>query len=591
MFSVSYICLIYKSTKWLKFTYEQFLKHTKMNEDDEFFFIANDAIPEVIEYLKDNNIKHYIHENSNEQKKEWYINNVYRAYNAGAKKAKNDYIIFLNSDFAYSPNWNIPLIENINPNICIASRLVERGYLKSGMYGIEKNFGDNYNNYDEENFLKYVNNIKENSLKEGGLFMPLLINKSKFELVNYYPEGNVKLINNKIILSSNPPIAKKGEQLIPGDLYLMHKLANIGVKHITSFNSIIYHFQQGEILDKDTEQITNKINSKLLDLKSIKKGILVNDYLFGLMGEKVLWDFMLESIPNLFPVDKKIIATDNIINSINCSFEEKVKLYINKHHNDFEYIIQNGTWFNLIDLNKPIIIIIQDNIRKMNRINLIQEENFKKADYVIINSNEIQQYYSNRETFKIPLGVNDELFKPIDNNLLLKFKKQINIPYEKYNKIGIFVGACNEIKGWNRIQNIINNNEDIFWIIVSKHTENIKLNNIIFFSKINQQDLSILYNIADFFIIGSPNESQCLAAIESCFCNTPIIMRNTGFVTDLNTEEQKQIGIISDDLEKSVIQMKNLNKNNFKPRDIVYNHFSISKMNSRWIKFINENIK
>lgn len=241
---ISYVCLIYKSTRWLKFLYEQFHKHTKLNNDDEFYFVANDAYPEVLDYLnKNSHIKHYIHENTEEQKKEWYINNVYRAWNTAAQKAKGDYIIFLNSDFAFSPGWNINLINKITENTCVCSRLVERGIMRSGKYGIEKNFGNNYNDYRENDFIKYANSIKESKLYEGGLYMPLLIKKEHLEMVGYYSEGNIK----KTSTLENPIIAKKGEPVIPGDVFLMEKLRRINVHHVTAFDSIIYHFQEGEM--------------------------------------------------------------------------------------------------------------------------------------------------------------------------------------------------------------------------------------------------------------------------------------------------------------------------------------------------------
>jgi glycosyltransferase involved in cell wall biosynthesis len=581
MVKISYVSLIYKSTRWLRFTYDQFMKHTKMGPDDEFYFLANDAIPQVINYLQEHKIKHYIHNNTEEQRKEWYINNVYRAWNQAAKHAKNEYIIFLNSDFAYTPNWNVPLIENINDSVCICSRLVERGILKSGQYGIEKNFGNDYNDYNEANFIKYVDTIKEKTLKVGGLFMPLLVKKQHLEMVNYYPEGNVKIENNKISLCKNPKIAKKGENIIPGDLYLMYKLRAIGVTHMTAFNSIIYHFQQGEMMEP--EEVINPISNVG---NSNKKIILVNDYLFGLMGEKVLWNFLLEHIPNLIPVDKKIIETDNIINSTNSPFEDKVKSYINKYHKDFDFIIQNGSWFNLINMGKPIAILIQDNLRKMGTTNKFQETNFKKAEYVIVNSNEVKEYYSERNTISIPLGVDNTLFKPYSDSVINNFRHQLNIPNDKYKKIGIFVGACNEVNGWKRIKNIIDDNQDILWLIVSKHKEKIAAGNIMFFSQIKQLDLSILYNIADFFIIGSKSETQCLAAIESCFCNTPIIMRNTGFVSNLNSIEKEEIGIINDDFENAVNQMKLLSKFSFNPKNIVEKYFSIQKMIKDWKSFI-----
>jgi hypothetical protein len=83
----SIVCLIYKSNEWLDFAYQQVIKHTDLNEV-EFFFVANDANDGVKKHLKENYIPHYCYETQAEQKTEWYINNVYRAYNYGAKKAK-----------------------------------------------------------------------------------------------------------------------------------------------------------------------------------------------------------------------------------------------------------------------------------------------------------------------------------------------------------------------------------------------------------------------------------------------------------------------------------------------------------------------
>ena len=90
---ISYACLIYKSIDYIDFFLQQFYKFTKLEKDDEFYFVANDATTEVIDYLKNNNIPHYIHNNTEEQKKEWYINNVYRAWNKSILLAKGEYII------------------------------------------------------------------------------------------------------------------------------------------------------------------------------------------------------------------------------------------------------------------------------------------------------------------------------------------------------------------------------------------------------------------------------------------------------------------------------------------------------------------
>jgi hypothetical protein len=263
---ISYVCLIYKSVKWLKFVYEQFHKHTKLNEGDEFFFVANDACPEVLDYLKNNNINHYIHNNTEEQRKEWYINNVYRAWNKGGRMAKGDYVIFINSDMAFSKEWNINLINKIADNKCINSRLIERGppnglSTMRGGHGIEKNFGNNYNDYNEKEFLKMAEQIKSKKLIEKGLYMPMIIKKKHLEYINYYPEGNITMNSfNKLlqcdknaikefkyIYATQDDVYKKGFGCVPGDKVLIYNLSKIGVYHYTAMDSIVYHFQQGEM--------------------------------------------------------------------------------------------------------------------------------------------------------------------------------------------------------------------------------------------------------------------------------------------------------------------------------------------------------
>uniref|UniRef100_A0A6C0JU55 Glycosyltransferase 2-like domain-containing protein n=1 Tax=viral metagenome TaxID=1070528 RepID=A0A6C0JU55_9ZZZZ len=241
---ISIVCLIYKSTKWLQFVYDQVKKYTDLS-DKEFYFVANDATPQVLEYLKNNNIPHYVHTNTEEQREEWYINNVYRAWNTAGRNAKGDYVVFINSDMAFSPRWLENLVEKLDDSKIVNSRLVEQGVLTSGQYGIEVNFGNIPSNYQEENFLAYANTIRENKFLPGGLFMPCIIKKEHLERVGYYPEGNI--IPGTDIF--NPRYARLGEHCIPGDKVFMAKLSTIGVTHGTAFDSIVYHFQQGEMRD------------------------------------------------------------------------------------------------------------------------------------------------------------------------------------------------------------------------------------------------------------------------------------------------------------------------------------------------------
>ncbi len=237
----SIICLIYKDIGWLKFVYEQVLKYTDLS-DKEFFFVANDATAEVLNYLHANNIPYYEFNNTAEQRQEWYVNNVYRAYNFAAAKARGDILVMINSDMAFTPGWLDNLWKAYNGTNCVCSRLVESGKLPSGLYGIEKDWGRNYSSFNEEEFQRFAASIAVPQVKDGGLFMPLLIRKQHFAMVGGYPEGQV-VIGSDI---HNPVIAKWGEACISGDTVIMQKLKEHGIVHQTAFNSIVYHFQWGE---------------------------------------------------------------------------------------------------------------------------------------------------------------------------------------------------------------------------------------------------------------------------------------------------------------------------------------------------------
>ena len=98
--------------------------------------------------------------------------------------------------------------------------------------------------------------ISEYKLVEGGLYMPMFVRKDHFFQVNQFPEGNLKNDNN--LYDTN--YALKGEVSIPGDRIFIKRLSEIGIKHQTPLDSNIYHFQNGEMDDKN------------LDTKKVKRG-------------------------------------------------------------------------------------------------------------------------------------------------------------------------------------------------------------------------------------------------------------------------------------------------------------------------------
>lgn len=227
VFKVSVICLIYQSVGYLDFVWNSFNKYAK---DASFLFIANDATERIKSYLQENNLPHLIFDN--EDKNEFYLKRVYRAFNFGGSSASGDIIVFVNSDMAFSEGWLDNLLKNLQKDRIVCSRLVESGKMPSGQYGISKNFGQTYKEYKEQEFQKYAKAISRSELRKGGLFMPCAIYKDLFIKSGGYPIGNRK--------------EKDGSETSGDHIFFYEKLEPMGIKHYTTFDSVVYHIQEGE---------------------------------------------------------------------------------------------------------------------------------------------------------------------------------------------------------------------------------------------------------------------------------------------------------------------------------------------------------
>lgn len=399
----SIVCLVYKSVEWLKFVYEQVFKYTDMT-DKEFFFVANDANPSVLSYLRDNYIPHYVFTNTPQQQKEWYVNNVYRAYNFAASKAQGDFVIFINTDMAFTPGWLDSLWQAYNGENCVTSRLVESGKLRSGQYGVERDFGRDYSSYQESEFQQYACELMESKLVDGGLFMPLLIRKEHFERVGGYPEGQVVLGSD----FDHPVIARLGEACISGDTVLMLKLQTIGIKHQTAFDSLAYHFQWGEL---DSSETADAADERI-------KVAICNNLVTGPMGEKVSWNFLLEALPASVGIDLNIVGTQG-------DFAVNARDYIQVHYPEVEVILQNATFMNTVDETRYTIAFLQDALRSLGRVSQLQERNLRKANKLVTNSLETALTYSEYDFEVIPSGVDSkqkwlDLLKAVFKELMIQ---------------------------------------------------------------------------------------------------------------------------------------------------------------------------
>ena len=591
--NVSFICLIYKSITWLKFFYQQFLKYTDIR-NCEFFFVANDPTLEVETYLQNNHIPHYIHKNTPQQRDEFYINNVYRAYNYGVYNSKGDYVVLLNSDMAFSPNWFDKLFVKLRPDNCVTSRLVESGRYTSGKWGIENNFGMDVDSYLEHDFLNFAKDVESpNTVLDGGLYMPLLIRKSDFVNAGGYPEGNI--IPDTDI--HNPIIATRGQVCISGDVVLMKKLSKLGIRHQTVFDSIVYHFQQGETSDtrgeaspfgrlvpkgdssearaggaresverSDTREAVEQTNS----LNTI---LICNDYITGRNGEKVLWGQLLDYMGG----GTTGIDLDLLDVNYEKGWESKIVEYIVKNYPSYSFIFQNASFMEFLGgRESKVVTYLQDNFVKLGYDTSVQSDTLNKSYQIIANSVSIASWYPEYPIDVIPIGVDENLFKP-QSKVSIRF--QHNLPLT--TRIGIFVGSFNTIKGINLLSEVVCSNPEIFWILVSKDTQQPPFSfKGRVYNQISQTFLAELYGCSDFYLNTSPEESQCLAAIEAGLTDIPLIMNNVGFLVDLPDYYKEKLWI---DIQKVKNDLNKISFENYHPRDtLLALEYNLSKNIEIW---------
>jgi hypothetical protein len=248
---ISIVSLIYRSTKFADAVYNSLMKHTPHLSDGraEFFFVANDPEPHLIEHLKKMNYNFFENYNQKKTSEElfnegygWpeYINRVYKGWNRAILESTGEIVVLVNSDNMFSPFWLENLQKNLQKDTFVCSQIVERNNhkLHPPFPGcLVGNFGDHPDNFKEEEFLNFANTNRQVGIKNSGAYMPCMFYKESAINVGLYPEGN---IHNGIDFNT---IKEYGDQ------NFVKKLNEIGINHITALDSISYHFKEGEMLE------------------------------------------------------------------------------------------------------------------------------------------------------------------------------------------------------------------------------------------------------------------------------------------------------------------------------------------------------
>jgi len=265
MVKVSIISLIYRSSKLADWVYESICEFTPMLKtgEAEFFFVANDPTDELVNHLVKKKYPLIVNRNEKLTEEELfaqgygspeYICRVYKGYNQGILHAKGTQIVLINSDNYFSPDWLENLLKYSDYKSIVTSTLVEPGHSKFSIFpgALHASFGNNPDNFEKEKFLNYADKVRTTGIKIGGAYMPCLFYKDIALYVGLYPNGNIA--------------GKSYDEIIQyGDEKFYEKLWKIGISHITSKDSIVYHLKEGERDDIIEDRDTNPI-----DLESIE---------------------------------------------------------------------------------------------------------------------------------------------------------------------------------------------------------------------------------------------------------------------------------------------------------------------------------
>ena len=260
MVRLSIAALIYKSTRFADWIYEslyEFTPHLRRNEA-EFYFLANDPTDNLLMHLQKKGYKHYVNYNevlTEEQLfnmgygKPEYIHRVYRGWNQAITKASGEIVVLVNSDNYFSPDWLENLLKYLTPQTIVCSKLVEREHPKHLVFkrAYHGEFGSHPDNFNKQAFLDFCDMKRITGIEEGGAYMPCVFYKEAALRAGLYPEGNIA--------------GKSFDDVVDyGDRVFFRKLGNIGIRHITALDSLVYHLKEGEMESASTDEIRETVS-------------------------------------------------------------------------------------------------------------------------------------------------------------------------------------------------------------------------------------------------------------------------------------------------------------------------------------------
>jgi glycosyltransferase involved in cell wall biosynthesis len=242
----SIVCLIYRSTELADWVYDSAIESTPMlgTGEAEFFFVANDPTPEIVEHLTERDYPFIVNVNPHLTDDECfaagygkpeYVARVYRGYNAGILHARGEYVVLVNSDHYFAPEWLEGLLAYADSEHVVTSLLVERTHPVHGVFpgAVPGRFGGSPEEFEKAAFLDFAARLRTDWTYPGVAYMPVCVLRDLAIEAGLYPEGNIA--------------GQSFDEVVRyGDEAFMDRLAALGCEHVTSLASVVYHLKEGE---------------------------------------------------------------------------------------------------------------------------------------------------------------------------------------------------------------------------------------------------------------------------------------------------------------------------------------------------------
>lgn len=233
-------------------------------------------------------------------------------------------------------------------------------------------------------------------------------------------------------------------------------------------------------------------------------GWLVNDRLTAIPGTRTFWHHLLDGVPGL--IDKTTGKYPGLVESVEHDAAREQP----------DYIIRNAAYFRWLNVECPVISLVQDVLQGFQRDVLI--EACAASRIVVFNSEYTREQYPelNSADYRIiPLGTDETIFRPVEPDS--------DIPDGSV----LWVGSGHPVKGFDLAYELADESHRP-WIFVMKDDAVVPIDGAAVYRSITQERLAAIASACAVGVCTSRQETQHLAGIEMGMCGLPLVTTNVG---------------------------------------------------------------